>query len=167
LNMYKDIVFRSPLISVPAHKRLLKPTQMRANTKTLQRKPLTAQYVSRLLSIYKPEHPDPVICIQRVLEGVQEECQKIQEDKRGWHVSNNCMRTWMLLSQMNSKRFVNLWSLLPQTPHSDEETPSPIWVIFSYPAYLLIWPHTWMNCEISSKTHSATWNMHSGGCKRE
>jgi hypothetical protein len=41
---------------------------------------LTAQYVSRLLSVYKHEYLDPEVCIERVLDGVQEECRKIQED---------------------------------------------------------------------------------------
>jgi hypothetical protein len=52
---------------------------MRANTKARQRKRLTAQYVSRLLFVYKHEYPDPEECIQTALDGVQEECQKIQE----------------------------------------------------------------------------------------
>jgi hypothetical protein len=69
-DMRHDIVFRT---------RLLKPTHMRANTKTKQRKHLRAQYVSRLLFAYKQEYPDPEECIQMVLDGVQEECQKIQE----------------------------------------------------------------------------------------
>jgi hypothetical protein len=79
LDMRHDIVFRTPLVSVPTHKCLLKPTKMRANTKTKQRKHLTAQYVSRLLFVYKQEYPDPEECIQMVLDGVQEERQKIQE----------------------------------------------------------------------------------------
>jgi hypothetical protein len=79
LNMRHDVVFRTPLLSVPAYKCLLKPTQMRSATKAKQRKHLTAQYVSRLLFVYKPEYPDPEECIQMVLDGVNEECKKIQE----------------------------------------------------------------------------------------
>jgi hypothetical protein len=77
LDMRHHVVFRTPLLSVPAYKCLLKPTQMQANTKTKQRKHLTAQYVSRLLFVYKHEYPDPEECIQ--MDGVQEECQKIHE----------------------------------------------------------------------------------------
>jgi hypothetical protein len=79
LNMNQDLVFRTPLVSVPAYKCLLKPTQMRAHTKAAQRKHLTAQYVSRLLSVYKSAYPDPQECIRMALAGVHAECQTIQE----------------------------------------------------------------------------------------
>jgi hypothetical protein len=36
-------------------------------------------FTASLLFVYKQEYPDPEECIQMVLEGVQEECQKIQE----------------------------------------------------------------------------------------
>jgi hypothetical protein len=65
-------VFPTPLLSVPAYKYLLKPTQMRT---ARQRKHLTAQDASRLLFVYKHEYPDPEECIQVALDGAREECQ--------------------------------------------------------------------------------------------
>jgi predicted nucleotidyltransferase len=72
LDMRHNIVFRTPLLSVPAHKCLLKPTQMHANNKPKQRKHLTAQYVSRLLFVYKQEYPDPEECTGWSTRGVPE-----------------------------------------------------------------------------------------------